>query len=245
MSKDNDREHDIHVDVIDIKRGLDKIDDKKDELKERAKDNFIDNFNYWINAAFIILGILLFLTICLLIYSIFFANSALYVSSSRPVESIRMPNVSQISTPVNTYATSSSSLPLNISDNRVPLISPIVSSSVANVNDTKPKSGFFNSMFSSSKPPDNEIKANVPPMITKPKSSSIFASFFSSSKKPEQPPSNSDITTNVDILNKNTSIEFKKPSAVSSFVSPLYNRKVELPQMKHTGGSYNKLLNRF
>jgi len=158
MSKDNDREHDIHVDVIDIKRGLDKIDDKKDELKERAKDNFIDNFNYWINAAFIILGILLFLTICLLIYSIFFANSALYVSSSRPVESIRMPNVSQISTPVNTYATSSSSLPLNISDNRVPLISPIVSSSVANVNDTKPKSGFFNSMFSSSKPPDNEIK---------------------------------------------------------------------------------------
>jgi hypothetical protein len=241
MPKDNDREHDIHVDVIDIKRGLDKIDDKKDELKERAKDNFLDNFNYWINAAFIILGILLFLTICLLIYSIFFANSALYVSSSRPVESIRMPNISQISTPVvNTYT---SSLPLNISDNSVPLVSSTVSPVI--VNDTKPNSGFFNSMFSSSKKPDSEIKTDVPPIITKPKSSSIFASFFSSSKKPQQPPSNSDITTNVDILNKNTSIEFKKPSVVSSFVSPLYNRKVELPQMKHTGGSYNKLLNRF
>jgi len=234
MTKDSDHEnhdeheHDVHKDH-DNEHDVNKIHKKKEELKERTKDNFIDNFNFWINVAFIILGILLFLTICLLIYSIFFRNSIINstwaVSSSKPAESVQMPNVSVISTPTV------------VSESSTPLISstPQTSQAVI-VSDTKQNSSLFNSMFSPSKPPMEEIK-------TKPKSSSIFASFFSSSKKPE--PSNTDITTNVDILNKNTSIEFKKPSVVSSFVAPLYDRKVELPQMKHTGGSYNKILKRF
>ena len=85
-----------------------------------------------------------------------------------------------------------------------------------------------------------------------PEKNSWFATFFSKSKK-------TDLTTDVDILNKNTSIGFTKTnlskipdtstdknnSLFASFMSPLYNRKVDLPQMKHTGGSYNKILKRF
>ena len=34
-------------------------------------------------------------------------------------------------------------------------------------------------------------------------------------------------------------------SIFTSFISPLYKRKVDIPQMKYTGGSYNKILKRF
>jgi hypothetical protein len=227
--RDEKNDKDIQKDHYnDYDSDVNKLHKKKEQTKDKVKDAFVDNFNFWINVAFLILGTLLILTILLLFYSLFYNNTQSYTISSKASESIRMPTINEtITTPIINKTITESVNP-----------SPIIS-------ETKPKSSLFSSLFSSKK------VENVPTPPIKPKSTSFFGSIFSS--KNQTPIITNNITENVDILNKDTSIGFTKQapstttnnSMLSTIVSPLYNRKVELPQMKHTGGSYNKLLKRF
>ena len=90
--RDRHEDEDRHYDV-------NKIHKKKDELK----DNIVDNFNFWINVAFITLGVLLLLTVILLFYSIFSGssiNKTPITTSTTNESSIPIPkNTSWFSTP--------------------------------------------------------------------------------------------------------------------------------------------------
>lgn len=271
--RDRHEDEDRHYDV-------NKIHKKKDELK----DNIVDNFNFWINVAFITLGVLLLLTVILLFYSIFSGssnssnNKTPITTSTTNESSIPIPkNTSWFSTPkpvVNTPlppviekvsdTTSWFSTPkVVITDTKIPKTVNIIESPIS---DKLPESSSWfitpkTANVNSIEPQTSSqtiTNPNVKIINAETNKNSWFSTLFSPSKKQEVA---KDITTDVDVLNKNTSIGFTKTtlskipdttkpnenknSIFASFISPLYDRKVELPQMKHTGGSYNKILKRF
>jgi len=214
----------------DIENDVNKIHEKKEHIE------YVDKFNYWIYVGFITLGVLLILSIILLIYTIFFNKTIITETTNKKIftpsvanESIQIPN---------------------------------------QLDDTKSSKSIFSSLFSSSPSKPKEI-VNIPTIDTNNtnnttidtnrtnNNSSLFSSLLSSFKTKKtndniptvKPTLLDDIkTTDVETLNKNilkAADENKKSDSIfTSILSPLYKRKVDLPNMKYTGGTYNKILKR-
>jgi len=237
----------------DIENDVNKIHEKKEKIE------YVDKFNYWIYIGLITLLVLLILSFILLIYTIFFNRTILtepidkkIFTSSVASESIEIPKeLNNIKKSKSIFSSLFSSKPV-VDNNNSPVSS--IDSSIDNPvssNNNSNNSSVSNKTTIDSNSSSNNSSSNNS------NNSSLFSSLLSSFKTkktndniPTLKPSiiENVKTTDVDTLNKNIlkGVEENKQSdsIFTSFLSPLYKRKVELPKMKYTGGNYNKILKR-
>ena len=224
------------------------INTKKEE-KRKEREEYIDKFNFWIYVGFIVLGILFILTLILLIYSIFFSSSNPKPEKIVETKIITSPTISKLNNEINhindvkkssnsMFSSLFKSSPKSIENNLSSSSSPSSSSSSLNPIENKPsimnsssstslkpiennnKTSFFSSLF---KKKDN-ITNNSAPAPIKPVENNKPSFFSSLFKKKET----SNTLPKLSTSTENTSL--------SSIVKPLFNRKIERPNIDTKGG---------